>query len=118
MVVLAASVAGCGGSSNGGSSSGPATPPPAGAPVGASTKSCDSFATDAEQLRATGISCDLARQVMYGWQRVDTCALPDGASRGGCLARSYHCQAVRTGRGTAVSCARAGESIAFIARRG
>ena len=124
VVVLAASVgAGCGGaSSDDGSSAGPTAPtgppPAAGAPPGASVESCETQAVDAEALRATGVSCDQARRVMFGWQREKSCAIPNGASRGGCLARSYHCQAVRTDRGTAVSCSRAGQSIAFIARRG
>jgi hypothetical protein len=112
VVVLAAlAAAGCGSSSDDAS-----TPPEA--PVGASARSCETFATDAEGLRATGISCDQARQVMDGWQRQGSCALPGGASRGGCLTRSYNCQATRTDRGTAVSCARTGESVAFVARRG
>jgi hypothetical protein len=124
VVVLAALVvAGCGGSSSDqGSGSGattqPESSPPGGAPAGAGAKSCETFATDAEALRATDIPCDQARRVMYGWQRESSCALPGGASRGGCLTRSYRCQAVRTDRGTAVSCSRAGESIAFVVRRG
>jgi hypothetical protein len=87
------------------------------APVGAGAKSCDAYATDAESLRATGIPCGQARQAMYGWQRERSCSLPSGASRGSCLTRSYRCQAARTDRGLAVSCARAGQSIAFIAKR-
>jgi hypothetical protein len=89
--------------------------PPASAPIGAGARSCDSEA--GAGLRATGIPCDQARQVMHGWQREGSCALPRGASRGGCLTRSYRCQAVRGGHGTAVSCARAGQSIAFVVRR-
>jgi hypothetical protein len=88
------------------------------APPGASAKSCDSYAADAGGLRATGIGCDQARQVMYRWQRERSCALPSGASRGGCRTSSYRCQAVRTDRGTAVACARPGRSIAFVAKRG
>lgn len=121
-VALAAALAvGCGGSSGGGSTAGETNPSPtrgSTAPIGAAAKSCDSHATDAEALRATGISCDQARQVMDGWQREVSCAPSAGASRGSCLARSYRCQATRTDRGLAVSCSRAGQSIAFIARRG
>jgi hypothetical protein len=61
------------------------TPLPGKAPIGASAKTCDSYATDAESLRATGIPCDQARQVLYGWQREPSCSLPGGASRGSCL---------------------------------
>ncbi len=93
------------------------TAPARTAPVGALAKSCDAYSADAGALRATGIPCDQARRVMYGWQRERSCSLPAGPSRGSCLARSYHCLATRTDRGVAVSCARAGQSIAFRARR-
>jgi hypothetical protein len=128
-VVLAALlVAGCGGSSsNGAASSGASTQteknaaPPAstsGAPVGAAAKSCETDAVDAEALRATGVSCDQARRVMYGWQQRGGCSSPPGASRVSCTTHSYRCTGARTDRGTAVSCARPGHSIAFVAKRG
>lgn len=100
-----------------GDSSSDQTSVPPKAPVGAGAASCDTYATDAEPLRATGIPCDQARRVMYGWQREHSCSLPSGASRGSCRARSYRCQAARTDRGLAVSCAREGQSIAFLAKR-
>lgn len=113
VIVLAALVAaGCGGSSSTDESTQPK------APIGASAESCDTGAMGVEDLHATGTSCERAQQVMLAWQREGSCALPGGASRGGCLTRSFHCQATRTDRGTAVSCARAGESIAFLVRRG
>jgi hypothetical protein len=105
VVILAAVLlAGCGDSSDH-------------APIGASAKACDAYSTDAESLRATGIPCDQARQVMYGWQRENSCAVPASASRNSCLTRSYRCQATRTDRGVAVSCSRQGQSIAFTARQ-
>jgi hypothetical protein len=88
-----------------------------GAPVGASARSCETHALDAGALRATGVSCGRARQVMYGWQRARGCSAPAGASRSACQTRSYRCLATRTDRGVAVSCARAGESIAFFSGR-
>jgi hypothetical protein len=91
--------------------------PTPGAPVGAAAKSCEAHSTDTESLRATEIPCDRARQVMYGWQREPSCSLPPGASRGSCLTRSHRCLATRADRGIAVSCARAGQSIAFISAR-
>jgi hypothetical protein len=113
IVALAAVlIAGCGGSSS--SNEGSTT----GAPLGAAAKSCDIHAVDAEGLRASGISCGQARQVMYGWQRESSCSSQAGASRTSCLTRSYRCLGTRTGRGLAVSCSRAGQSIAFVARRG
>jgi hypothetical protein len=129
VVVAAILVAGCGDSSTrtDGSRTGTVTgvvPVPehkggstSKAPIGAAAKSCDSYAGDAEALRATGIPCEQARQVMYGWQREPSCSTPAGASRGSCLTRSYHCQAARTDRGLVVSCSRVGQSIAFVAKR-
>lgn len=125
LAILAAALpAGCGGSSTetgelqtSTSTKGASTPPPAKAPIGARPKSCDSLAADAGGLRATGVPCDRARQVMYGWRRERSCSTPPGASRSSCLTRSYRCQAVRADRGLAVSCARAGEAIAFVAKR-
>jgi hypothetical protein len=120
LTVIAALLSGCGSSSNESSTAGDGgstqAAPSTGAPPGAAAKSCETFAADAENLRATNIPCEQARQVLFGWQREPSCALPTRASRGGCLSRSYHCQAVRAERGVAVSCARAGESVAFIAR--
>jgi hypothetical protein len=118
--------AGCGGSSpsdegstSGGSTRGETAPPPnGGAPAGAIAKSCEAHSEDAGALRATGIPCDQARQVMYGWQRERSCPPAGGASRSSCLTRSYRCQSARTDRGLAVSCSRSGESVAFIAKRG
>lgn len=119
-LAAAAILVGCGSSADESSTDRATTPPAphAGAPVGAAARSCETLAADAEALRATGIACDQAQQVMYAWQREPACALPTSSSRGGCLAGSYRCQAARTDRGVAVSCARAGESVAFIARRG
>jgi hypothetical protein len=126
VVFAAVLVAGCGGSSSdegtsGGSTQTGTSAPPAdtsGAPIGAAAKGCETQAVDAEALRATGVSCALARQVMYGWQQQSSCSSPPGASRVSCTTRSYRCTGTRTDRGTAVSCARPGRSVAFVAKRG
>jgi hypothetical protein len=124
--LIAAMAAGCGGGSveTDGSRTGTATdvvPSTSGAggkaPLGAGAEACDTDAFRAEGLRATGVSCERAHQVLHGWQRESSCSLPAAASRGSCLVRPYRCQAVRVDLGLAVSCARAGQSIAFIARR-
>jgi hypothetical protein len=120
VLFVAALATGCGSSSDDSTrSERNAAPPPSssGAPVGASARSCDSYASDATALRATNVSCGQARQVMFGWQRQGSCSTRAGASRSSCLSRSYRCLATRTDRGIAVSCARAGRSIAFIAKR-
>jgi hypothetical protein len=124
VVALAAVLAaGCSGSSadEGSSTSGASTraaPPTSssGAPVGAAAKSCETQAADAEGLRATGVSCKQARQVMYGWQQRGSCSSPRGASRVSCTTHTYRCTGARTERGTAVSCARPGRSIAFVVK--
>jgi hypothetical protein len=116
IIALASLVlAGCG--SGGDGTATDSTQGHTGAPIGASARACESQAVDAEALRATGISCDRARQVMYGWQRERSCSAPAGASRSSCRTRSYRCLSTRTDRGVAVSCARTGESVAFLAKR-
>jgi hypothetical protein len=114
-LLAAALIMGCGDSSTGRGDS-TAVRPAGKAPIGAGAKSCDTYAADAKSLRATGIPCDQARQVMYGWRRARSCSLPSGASRGSCLSRSYRCQSARTDRGLLVSCSRQGQSIAFLAK--
>lgn len=109
-VLAAVLVAGCGGSS-------PETTNTTSAPVGAAAQSCETQAAGAEGLRATGVSCQRARQVMYGWRRQGSCFSPPGASRVSCTTRSYRCLGARTDRGTAVSCSRPGRSIAFVVKR-
>jgi hypothetical protein len=121
-VALAALLAGCGSSSDEGSTAAGTTqaPPRAsgpGAPVGARAASCATGAAGAEALRATGVSCGQARQVLSGWQRERSCSLPSGASRGSCLTRTYRCLGARTDRGITVSCSRQGQSIAFVVKR-
>jgi hypothetical protein len=119
--LLAALVAGCGGSADETTqSSTRESPPPAStltAPAGARAQTCESDAVDATALRATGIACDQARQVMFAWQRSPTCAAA-GASRSSCTAGGYRCLGAITDRGVAVSCAAKGRSISFTAKRG
>jgi hypothetical protein len=121
LLLAAALLGGCGSSSppsrqgTSGGSEGAGAPVPkrqAAAPAGAGVQSCETDAADAAALRAVGVSCGQARRVMFAWQRSRACA-PGGASRSGCGARSYRCQATRSARGLAVDCARPGASIAF-----
>jgi hypothetical protein len=109
-------VAGCGGGDSGGSGT---TAPPAGggaqkkatapnAPAGSKVVACG------QGLRATAVDCGTARRIMRRWDNHRSCALPEGASRGSCALGSFRCQTVKTGDGTAVSCAHPGGDIAFI----
>jgi hypothetical protein len=134
-VCTAVLVAGCGGGSNGGSNttapegggttgggskSGPgeggapkkATAP--NAPAGSKVVVCEAGAAGLEAMHAAGVDCGLARRVVGQWSRNRDCALGAGDSRGSCSLRGFRCQATRTDRGTAVSCARPGGDVSFI----
>jgi hypothetical protein len=126
LALAAPLLAGCGGSSSDeGPPSGASTPAQkqpaadagsAGAPVGATARSCETGAGAAESLRATGVSCNRARRVLYDWERASACGDPSGTSRSGCSVHSYRCIGARTDRGVAVSCARPGYSVAFLTK--
>jgi hypothetical protein len=58
------------------------------------------------------------REIRSAWEREPSCRRPPGASRWGCSVGDYRCQAVVTGRGWSVSCAKPGRSVAFTVRRG
>lgn len=60
---------------------------------------------------------DATERVQSAFERSRDCRTPSGASRWGCSVGSYRCQGVVTGRGWSVSCAKPGESIAFLIRR-
>jgi hypothetical protein len=117
--------AGCGGGGSGGSNS---TAPPAGgggtpkkatapnAPAGSKVVACKMGDTTAMRgLRATAVACGTARKTMLEWHGGRACALAKGASRGSCALDGFRCQAVRTDRGVAVSCARPGGDVSFVA---
>jgi hypothetical protein len=119
-------VAGCGGGSSGGSNT---TAPPAGggapkkatapnAPAGSKVVACKESAAAAEGLRATAVDCGTADRIMRRWEKHRSCALAEGASRGSCSLGSFRCQTVKTGDGIAVSCARPGGDVSFIAKAG
>lgn len=131
LVALAAAVlvAGCGGSSdtsgttttpgasggegaNGGASK-PATAP--NAPAGSKVVSCEVGSAEVKELRATEVDCATAVEVTQKWEQSNACALGEGESRGSCSLGGFRCQAVRGDRGAAVSCARPGEDVSFVA---
>jgi hypothetical protein len=121
--------AGCGGGSSGGSNT---TAPPTGggtteggapkkatapnAPAGSKVVACQESAVDVEGLHATAVDCGTADRIMRRWAKHRTCALAGGASRGSCSLGAFQCQAVKADRGVAVSCARPGGDIAFVAK--
>jgi hypothetical protein len=121
--LCAAAIGGCGSSgdsseSSGGEPTARATTPSA--PPGSSVRSCgDTTVAGTEQLRVTGTGCDVGRGVVAEWADKPACSGPAGASRFSCAVHDeYRCLGAASERGVAVSCARPGSSVAFLARRG
>lgn len=126
LVAFAALTAGCGSSDDATSESSSAqeraptaTATTPAAPPGASAQSCEGTVAGTGQLRVTGIGCDVGRGVVAAWADKPSCSPGGEASRVSCTAQSdYRCLGAATDRGIAVSCARPGSSVAFLARRG
>jgi hypothetical protein len=118
---LVAATGGCGASSSdqrspgGRGTASPRTPT---APVGASARRCASAPAGVEGLRVSGVSCAAGRGVVAAWADARRCRRPSGASRFSCPVAGYRCLGAATARGVAVTCARPGRSISFVARRG
>jgi hypothetical protein len=127
-VCVAVLAAGCGGGSGSGGSS---TAPPAGgtgqggapkkatapnAPAGSKVVACTEGRVETVQLRATAVDCGTARATMARWERSHACTLGRSSSRSSCALGGFRCQAVRSGRGAAVSCARPGGDVSFVAK--
>jgi hypothetical protein len=114
-------LAACGGSSPSGDGTGPtgSTSTQRGGPPGASAQSCEVKAGGVIGLQATAVSCADAEALLAAWQGQGDCAAaPAGASRSACTVRGYRCISAVTSSGLAVSCARPGHAIAFVAKRG
>ncbi len=121
LVVLAgALLAACGGSasSDGTAGSTAASSTPRGGPPGASAQSCEAKGADVIALQATAVSCEDAQAVLLGWKGEGGCAADPGASHSACTVQGYRCIGAVTSAGLAVSCARPGHAIAFVAKRG
>ncbi|HEY2479533.1 MAG TPA: hypothetical protein VGI17_12490 [Solirubrobacterales bacterium] len=124
VVCTALLAAGCGG---GGSASSNSTTPPEGggapkkatspnAPAGSKVVACKVGAVEMEQLRATAVDCGSARETMRRWGRSHACTFGKGSSRSSCSLGGFRCQAVRSDEGAAVSCARPGGDLSFVAK--
>lgn len=90
---------------------------PRGGPPGASVQSCDAKGADVVALQATAVSCSDAEAVLLAWEGQDECAAAPGASHSACTVQGYRCIGAVTSAGLAVSCARQGHAIAFVAKR-
>jgi hypothetical protein len=109
-------IAGCGSSEESEPTATATTPK---APAGASARSCAGSLAGTSELRVTGVGCDVGREVVATWTKKSACAPAGDASRVSCSVHdAYRCLGAATGRGLAVSCARPGSSVAFIAMRG
>jgi hypothetical protein len=86
-------------------------------PPGASVRRCAGTSASLRGPRVTGASCATGRQVVAGWTSKKACATRAGDSRTSCSVGGYRCLATATERGLAVSCARPGRSISFVAKR-
>lgn len=72
-----------------------------------------------DQVRVTGIGCDVGRVVVAAWANKPDCSSAGDASRFSCAVfGGYRCLNAATDRGVAVSCTRPGSSVAFVAKRG
>ncbi|HKB50576.1 MAG TPA: hypothetical protein VKC63_04015 [Solirubrobacterales bacterium] len=116
--VLAATLltAGCGSS---GKQAPTATATTPAAPPGASARACSGTFVGTGEVRVTGVSCDAGRGVVSAWVYKRACTSQVGVSRFSCSVHGgYRCLGAATERGIAVSCARPGSSVAFIAKHG
>jgi hypothetical protein len=118
LVALAAGLlSACGGSSSSDATAG-STSNTRGGPPGAAVRACETNATDVVSLQATAVSCADAEAVLLDWQDQDDCAAASGASHSACTVSDYRCIGAVVSAGLAVSCARQGHAIAFVAKRG
>lgn len=88
------------------------------APAGASAQNCPGPVDGVTDLSVTGVDCEEGRGVTVLWISQRDCRRPAGASRVSCSVAAYRCLGASTDRGLAVSCARPGRSISFVAQRG
>ena len=104
------------GGGGGARSGGPKKATAPNAPAGSKVVSCTEGHGETVQLRATAVDCATARATMAHWERSHVCTLGKSSSRSSCSLGGFRCQAVRSGRGAAVSCARPGGDVSFVAK--
>lgn len=87
------------------------------APAGAAARSCTPSEAGVSGLRVSGTDCAAGRAIAAAWSAQSSCWSPRGASRHSCRIEGWLCGSAAAGSGEAVSCARPGRSVAFLARR-
>lgn len=116
LLAAALLIAGCGSSDEGEPTATATTPT---APPGALARSCEGSVAGTSELRVTGVGCEVGGEVVAAWANKSACTPAGDASRVSCsIYDGYRCLGAATDRGVAVSCARTGSSVAFIAMRG
>ena len=86
------------------------------APAGAAAQVCAGTVATAAELRVTGVRCAAGLGVVTAWSTKSDCRAD--TSRPACTIGSYRCLGSTGEHGFAVSCARPGRSISFVAGRG
>lgn len=115
VLVAALLIAGCGSSGEQDPTATATTPE---APPGASARTCRGTVAAVEELRVTGVDCAVGLIVATAWTSEPSCAPAEESSRSSCSVHDgYRCLGATTDRGVAVSCARSGSSVAFLAKR-
>jgi len=125
LTVTAFAAAGCGSDSDVSDGTAPPNPPASTsttphrgeAPQGARAQRCDRGAGAGVEIRVTGVSCSVGRDLVADWHAESSCWSPPGASRTSCRLGRLTCLGANSGRGIAVTCAGLGRSVAFIGRR-
>jgi hypothetical protein len=124
LALVAAAAGGCGSSGEGfsseqakGSSGAAGSATTSTAPAGASAQACAGAVRGIATLRVAGAGCAVGRGVVASWSNKPACAGSAGASRVSCRVEDYRCLGAAGDRGIAVSCARPGRAISFVAKR-
>jgi len=115
---LALAAAGCGSSgetTQSSSEAGEATTSTA--PPGARVETCRGAVAGVGQVRTSGTGCAVALGIVASWDSKKACDAPAGGSRTSCSVRGYRCLGASAERGLAVTCARPGSSLSFVAKR-
>jgi hypothetical protein len=115
VALVAILASGCGSSDT--NSSGEGSTTKTAAPPGAAVLACAGAPTDIGALRASGVGCATGREVVARWTAKNTCRANADTSRTSCTVGGYRCLGTVTEHGLAVSCARPGHSISFVAKR-
>jgi hypothetical protein len=115
VALLAILASGCGSSDR--NSSGEESTTKTAAPPGAAALACAGAPAGARALRTSGAGCATGREVVAGWTAKNACRANAGASRTSCTVAGYRCLGIATEHELAISCARPGHSVSFLAKR-